>query len=149
MEKYAQYAKEIPIRSGVGSFETGAIMDGQFLGVDSLAIRYGLVNKTGMIEEETPLQHTHDYDQMLWFLSTEPDDMISLDAEVEFTMGEELIRQRLDNPSAILIPKGTPHFSPIVTRLGKPFFFLAVSSAGSFHADVADPDAKPDAGPWG
>ena len=147
--KYGKNAKVIPIHEHIGSFARGAVMDGAFLGLDSLSIRYGLVDKAGPIEEETNKLHSHDYDQILWFVGSDPADMLTLGAEVEFTMGEELIRQRFDAPSAIFIPKGTPHFSPVVDKLAQPFFFVAVSGAAAFRADVVDPDARRDGGPWG
>ena len=147
--KYFKNVREIPVRDKVGSFAKGALMDGAFLGLDSLSIRYGLVDRAGMIEEETDRLHTHDHDQVLWFVSSDAGDLLTLGAEVEYTMGEELIRQRFDTPSAIFIPKGTPHFSPVVDRLDRPFFFVAVSCAPAFSADVADPGAERDGGPWG
>lgn len=147
--KYFRNVREIPVRDHVGSFAKGAVMDGAFLGVDSLSIRYGLVDRTGLIEEETDRLHTHDYDQILWFVSSDPNDLLTLGAEVEFTIGEELIRMRFDTPTALFIPKGTPHFSPVVDRLDKRFFFVAVSGAAAFRAEVADPDAERDGGPWG
>ena len=90
-------------------------------------INGGLVDGTGMIPEETPKQHTHDYDQVLWFLSSDPNDMLHLGAELEVDLGETGIRHRMATPHAIYLPKGTPHFSPIVKSVDRPFFFISLN----------------------
>ena len=147
--KYAHLVKELPLQKNIGSFEQGAVMDGAFFGLDKFSVRYGMVGAPGMIEEETPCEHTHDYDQLLWFFGSDPTDATKLDAEVEITMGEERIRHRFNTPTVIAIPKGMPHFSPIVTSLSDKIYVVAASGAPAFKAEVTDPDARPDCGKWG
>ena len=146
--KYESMRKEIPIHAREGIVKLGAVLEEDFFGWDSFCVRYCLVDGCGMIPEETSRQHTHDYDQVLWFLSADPDDMLHLGAEVEIALGEEGIRHRFTTPHTFTIPKGTPHFSPIVKGVDRPFFFLSVNCAGKMAADAADRNAGPEDGPW-
>ena len=148
MEKYAKYAKDIPIRGRRGNLALWALMDRDFFDWDSFSIRYGLVDGEGVIPEETEKLHTHDYDQILWFISADGKDMLELGAEVEATLGEELTRRRFTEPTAILIPAGTPHFSPLVRSLSRPFYFMSVNCTGKLAAAVTDENAIQGAGPW-
>lgn len=152
-KKYGYLAKEIGIRENVGSIEKCAVLDKSFFGWDSFSIRCGLIGQTGMITEESDKLHTHDYDQILWFLSADPGNMLELGAQLEIDLGAGAggVRQRMSTPSVVLIPAGTPHFSPVVTDLEKKFFFLSVNCSGELRANVYDEKAKPgeDFGAWG
>jgi hypothetical protein len=146
--KYEALKKEIPIRGRNGSLKLWALLEEDFFGWDSFSLRYGLVDGEGPIPEETEKQHTHDYDQVLWFLSSEAEDMLHLGAELEVDLGETGIRHRFARPHAINVPKGTPHFSPIVKNVERPFFFITLNRTGKLAAAVSDADAKPETGPW-
>lgn len=148
MRKYEDVCKTIPVSGRNGNMKLSSVMDGAFLGWDSMSIRYGLVDGCGFIPEETEKLHTHEYDQMIWLLSSDPEDMLNLGAELEMDLGPNGIRHRIATPCAIVLPKGTPHFSPIVTRVDRPFFVFAVSCAGEMKAEIADADAVPGTGPW-
>ena len=140
--------KEIPIRGRNGILKLWALLEEDFFGWDSFSLRYGLVDGEGVIPEETELQHTHDYDQILWFLSGDPEDMLHLGAELEVDLGAEGIRHRFATPHAVIVPKGVPHFSPRVHRLDRPFYFLSVNLCGKLKAEIADENARPETGPW-
>ncbi|MBO4330950.1 MAG: hypothetical protein J5827_02625 [Oscillospiraceae bacterium] len=146
--KYEPMKKEIPIHGREGIIRSGAVLEQDFFDWDSFSVRYCLIDGCGMIPEETGKLHTHDYDQVLWFLSADPDDMLHLGAEVEIDLGEECVRQRFATPHAITLPKGTPHFSPIVKNLDRPFFFLSVNCTGKMAAEEAAGSVLPESGPW-
>lgn len=148
MGKYEEFAKAIPVQGRNGNLKLSAVMDGSFFGWDSISLRYGLVDSCGMIPEETDKLHTHDYDQMIWFLSADADEMLNLGAEVEVDLGPEGIRHRMATPHIVTIPKGTPHFSPVVTKVDKPFIYLCVNNTGDLKADVFDENAVAATGPW-
>ena len=88
--KYEPHIKQLPISGRCGNIRLGAVMDGAFFGWDSFSVRYGLVDACGMIPEETDKQHTHEYDQMLWFIPADPDDMLTLGAELEISLGDRI-----------------------------------------------------------
>jgi hypothetical protein len=147
MSKYEQYAKQLPITGRNGNIKLGAVMDGEWFGWDCLSVRYGLVDGPGMIPEETDKMHTHDYDQMIMFISSDADHMLDLGAELEIDLGPTGIVHKIATPHVITIPKGTPHFSPVVKSVEKPFYFVAVSGAAALKAEVFDETAVPGEGP--
>lgn len=149
MTTYQELVKEIPFQPGVGVYDRCALLDQTFFGWYSLSLRYGLAARPGMLAEETAQQHTHDYDQLLWFLSADPEDAWSLGAELEISLGEENIRHRIAVPTVVVIPKGTPHFSPRVLRLDRRFTFLSVNASGALSASPADPARRPEDGALG
>ena len=148
MSKYEQYAKQLPIVGRNGNIKLGCVMDGSFFGWESLSVRYGLIDGPGMIPEETDKMHTHEYDQMIMFISSDADNMLDLGADLEVDLGPDGIRHRMSTPHVVTIPAGTPHFSPVVTAVRKPFFFVAVSATGALKAEVFDEKAVPGTGPW-
>ena len=148
MSKYESMRKEIPIHGREGIVKLGAVLEEDFFDWDSFSVRYSLIDGSGMIPEETPKQHTHDYDQVLWFLSADPNDMLHLGAEVEIDLGEEGVRHRFAIPHTVTIPKGMPHFSPIVRNIDRPFFFISLNCTGKLSANLADEAAEPQAGDW-
>ena len=148
MSKYESMRKEIPIHGREGIVKLGAVLEEDFFDWDSFSVRYSLIDGSGMIPEETPKQHTHDYDQVLWFLSADPNDMLHLGAEIEIDLGEEGVRHRFAIPHTVTIPKGMPLFSPIVRNIDRPFFFISLNCTGKLDAAVADGNAEPQAGDW-
>lgn len=146
--KYEDMRIRLPITGRNGNIKLGAVMDGSVLGWESMSIRYGLVDGEGFIPEETEKQHTHDYDQMIWFLSSDPNDMLNLGAELEIDLGSPCIRHRIATPTAVCLPKGTVHFSPIVTKVDRPFFYFSINCTKEFAADVTDENAVPMVGEW-
>ncbi len=146
--KYDGVPRAVPIQGRKGNLKLWAEMDGDYLGWDSVSMRYGLVDGCGMIPEETEKQHVHDYDQMIWFLSADPDDMLHLGAEVETDLGPENIRHRRCAPHAVVIPAGLPHFSPVVREVERPFFYVSISLTPKLAAAAADPEAEAGSGEW-
>ena len=148
MGKYDEFCKKVPVNGRKGVFRFISEMDGNFLNWDSISIRYGLVDETGVIPEDTDKLHTHDYDEAIFLLSQDAGDQLNLGGELEVTMGTEGVRRRIDLPSIISIPAGTPHFSPIVRRVDRPFLYFAVAFTKEFKAEVADENAVQGEGPW-
>lgn len=145
--KYSNHIKEIPWRTDFPSFEFGALMEQPFFEFEGLSVRYGLCGKEGQLTEETDKQHAHDYDQLLFFFSSDTSDMLDLGAEIEMTIGERNERFLFRTPTAVSIPKGTPHFSAFVRNVSRKFIFFAVSCTSKCSATVLDPNLAPDAGP--
>ena len=147
MMSFEKYKKDLPLRGRRGILRQEAVMERDFFGWDSFAIRYGLVDGLGMIPEETEARHAHDYDQLLLFIGADPADMMSLGAELEVVLGEEGVRFIVTTPRAIVLPKGTPHFSPIVRKLDRPFFLVTINLTGKLEAKEL-PGPGPEEGPW-
>ena len=75
-----------------------------------------------MIKEK----HVHKYDDYLFFLGTDFDDMNSFDAEIELYMGEEGEKHVITKPTIAFIPAGVYHCPLNFVKLNKPVFFLHI-----------------------
>ncbi len=68
--------------------------------------------------------HIHDTDELLIYYGSDPYDPYSLGGEIEFIVGGE---SHVINKSTILyVPAGVPHSKPLVNRVDKPIFHLAL-----------------------
>ena len=64
--------------------------------------------------------HKHPFDQWIYLIGA--DVFSEFDADVEYTMGEEVFK--INYPCCIFIPKDEMHCPLIVTRVGKPIIFV-------------------------
>jgi hypothetical protein len=65
--------------------------------------------------------HKHPHDQWIWLIG-EPTNFHELDADIEMTLGNKIIK--IDYPCYIFIPKNVMHCPLDVKRVGKPFIFI-------------------------
>jgi hypothetical protein len=77
--------------------------------------------------EEAP--HVHDFDMYLHFMSYDPDDMETLDADIEIGFGDEREIHTITEPCSVFIPKGMIHCPLEFKRVGKPLLFIHTSIA--------------------
>ncbi len=92
------------------------------------------------IPEPDPVEwtHTHDFDEVLCFVGTDPKNPHDLGAEIEFYIGDE--RHNFTTTTTIFIPKGTPHCPFIHKRVDRPFI-LAVFALNKSYPTAAENSA--------
>jgi hypothetical protein len=77
--------------------------------------------------------HYHPEEEILCFLSLDPDDLNYLGAELELGMGKDYERHIFNTPTIAICPAGFPHL-PLITRwVDKPYAFIVVCLSG-LHA---------------
>ena len=64
--------------------------------------------------------HTHDYDEVIAFFGTNPDDFHDLGAEVELWLGDE--KHILTKSCVVFVPKGLKHCPLNFLRVDRPVF---------------------------
>ena len=74
--------------------------------------------------EGTP-SHTHDFDEVVGFVGSDPQNPRDLGGEVEFWLEDE--KYLLTKSCLIYVPKGLRHCPLTVNRVDRPILFLAVS----------------------
>jgi quercetin dioxygenase-like cupin family protein len=79
--------------------------------------------------EGTPA-HTHDYDEVIGFIGSDPENPHDLGGEVEFWMEDE--KYILTKSCLIFVPKGLRHCPLRVIKVDRPMFFLAVSMSSKY-----------------
>ena len=68
--------------------------------------------------------HTHDYDEVLAFFSSIPDDPHNLGAEAEFWMEDE--KYTITNSCLVFVPKGIRHAPLYFNRVDRPLFHFTL-----------------------
>ena len=79
--------------------------------------------------EGTPA-HIHEFDEVIGFIGSDPDNPHDLCGEVEFWMEDE--KYILTKSCLIFIPKGLRHCPLRVIKVDRPMFFLAVSISNKY-----------------
>ena len=78
--------------------------------------------------------HKHDCDELLFFISTDPENSTDLGGEVEIALGDEWEKHVITTSAIICLPKGIAHCPVYVRKVERPFYFghlLMASSYGS------------------
>ena len=113
MEKqHAVLVKKLPFTQDTqSSFKSSFLVGKSFLGYENLTMNFGCVGKLGSIVEEINEMHMHDYDQLILFFSTSPDDMLGLGATVEVRCGRDRRAPRIHRADRDIHPEGYTAFS--------------------------------------
>lgn len=86
--------------------------------------------------EGTPA-HTHDYDEVIGFIGSDPENPHDLGGEVEFWLEDE--KYILTKSCLIFVPKGLRHCPLRVIKVDRPIFFLAVSISSKYYKIMDTP----------
>ena len=81
----------------------------------------------------------HPYDEVLVFEGTKATDILYLGAEVSVLLGEEREEHTFNEPSCVLIPKGTPHGPVTVKSLERPIVHYTIGLADAYAAEAYTP----------
>jgi hypothetical protein len=84
-------------------------------------------------EKEGSPSHLHDFDEIVGFIGNDPDNPTQLGGEVEFWMEDE--KYLLTNSCLIWVPAGIRHCPLRVTKVERPFLFLAFSLTQKYKKD--------------
>jgi hypothetical protein len=75
--------------------------------------------------------HVHTWDEFLFFIGVDTNDLSQLGAECEMYMGKEGEKHVITEPTVVIQPQGFPHCPLVVTKLEKPFIFSVVYPFGT------------------
>jgi len=84
----------------------------------------------------------HPYDEILVFEGTNSKDIMDLSAEVSVEMGEEREELLINEPSCVIVPKGTPHGPVTVRHLHRAIAHYTIGLAPAYKATAAPVKAK-------
>lgn len=96
---------------------------------------FGFIKEPGTFH---PLEGAivHPYDEVLVFEGTNSNDILDLSAEVSVEIGEEREEHVFTEPSAVLIPKGTPHGQVKVRKLDRPVTHYTIGLGPDYQAET-------------
>jgi hypothetical protein len=106
---------------------------------------FGFIKEPGTFH---PLEGAivHPYDEVLVFEGTNSNDILDLSAEISVEIGEEREEHVFTEPSAVLIPKGTPHGQVKVRKLDRPVTHYTIGLGPDYQAEPAPVGASPTQG---
>ncbi len=84
--------------------------------------------------------HSHDFDEVIGFFGSDPQNPNDLGGEVEFWLEDE--EYILTKSCLIYAPKGLKHCPLRVRKVDRPIFFLAISLSGKYYK-LFDKDKAP------
>ncbi len=91
-------------------------------------MKWNYVSKPVRIEEA----HSHDFEEFLCFMGTNPSDTEEFGAEIEVSMGKDGEKQVINTPTVVVIPKGMVH-SPInFKKVDKPVIYSSIYMAKEY-----------------
>ena len=100
------------------------IMGGRDLNRANFSVGHFYITKPFNMGGDT---HSHDFDQVLFFLGGDPKNTEDFDAEIEIFLEEKY--ELITRASCVHIPAGTKHCPLIVKKVNKPFIFMDVTLA--------------------
>jgi hypothetical protein len=86
-------------------------------------MKWTFVSKPALLVDKP---HSHDFDEMLCFLSSTPANELDFGAEVELSLGVEGEKQIIKSPSIVCVPKGLVHCPVNFKTITKPILFVRI-----------------------
>lgn len=77
--------------------------------------------------------HVHDYDELIGFFGSDPDDPYNLQGEVEFAINGE--SRLLTRSTLIFCPKDIPHSPLRVLKVDKPIFHFSIVMNATYECE--------------
>jgi hypothetical protein len=85
----------------------------------------------------------HPYDELLVFEGTDNSDMLKpIGADVSIKLGEEQEEYSFNQPTVVLVPKGTPHGPVNIKNVTRPIAHYHIGLAADYKASVFSPKAN-------
>src|SRR5512145_241099 len=74
--------------------------------------------------------HTHDFDEVVAFFGTNPENPLDLGGEIEFWLGGE--KHMLKNSCLIFVPKGMSHCPYWIRKVNQPIIHFSTAPYGTY-----------------
>jgi len=147
---YGKYVKKLDFSNdGPGWYRQVVTLDLSPWDIDA-RVQYGVYEAAGKMVSESPVAHTHDFDQFMLFYGADAADMGELGAEVEFRLSETAERFMITSSTCVAVPRGMPHFPAEVQRMNKRFVFVTVSTSAKYSETPYEISRETlDAAPYG
>jgi hypothetical protein len=132
-KKYDYLFHRLPVKKGPsgGNAKQQFSMSGHDLEGMPINFTMGLYNKAG---EWYPGKgaHIHSYDECLIFFGHNTDNLSYLGAEITIAIGKEHEKHTFNVPTVVALPKGTPHFPIVCSKIEKPYSMMQVGLSAKY-----------------
>ena len=86
--------------------------------------------------------HQHDCDEILFFISTDPENTTDLGGEVEIALGDEWEKHVITTSAIICLPAGVMHCPVYVRKVERPFYFGHLLMAASYASSAMAEESR-------
>ncbi len=137
-KEYAHLVKNMMIQEGPSGLypEPRVFMEGKDLEGFNANFSFGFVKNPTVFH---PIDGTliHPYDELLVFEGTDNSDILkTLGADISIRLGEEQEEHTFNQPSVVLIPKGTPHGPVTIKRVTRPLVHYHIGLSAEYKAST-------------
>jgi hypothetical protein len=137
--KYNHLIKTMTAKPGPGVANAKQLITMSGDELEGLNINYmlGLYNETGEWYPGKGAQ-VHTYDKCIVFFGHNTDDLSYLGAEITIEIGKEHEKHTFDVPTVVSLPKGTPHFPIVCTKVEQAYGVMQVGLAARYESEWVD-----------
>ncbi|MGD1119667.1 MAG: hypothetical protein ABR886_09290 [Dehalococcoidales bacterium] len=119
--KYDRYFTKEPIVTRGGFFPVVVANGAKEFGGAEFSLRVHYIAEPGVLVKEP---HAHDFEQFYFFFGADLANIKEFQAEVEFSLGEEVEKHIIDVPTAVHVPAGMIHGPMNFRKVDKPIIFI-------------------------
>jgi hypothetical protein len=101
-----------------------ALAGGRDLGGANFSMGWSYLTKPFLMVAEA---HTHDFDQIIFFLGGDPGNVADFGAEVEMHLGEDQEKYIINYTSCVYIPAGLMHCPLNIKSVTRPITFIDIT----------------------
>ena len=83
-------------------------------------------------------RHSHNYDELLYFIGGNPLNFFEFGAEAELSLGEEDEKHIIDSTSIVYVPKGLMHCPINFKKVDKPVMFMHICASPAYTRSGGD-----------
>jgi hypothetical protein len=128
--KYDRYVVYVPKKSAPDApFPSVTLMGNELVAGCDIDLMFNWILKRPEIDPEKPFGHSHDYDEIIANIGTDPKNAEDLGAEVVGFLGDE--RHTLHKTSAVFVPRNVEHGVIGYNRFERPYIQMAIKLGGS------------------
>jgi hypothetical protein len=142
--EFANLVKPMMVQKGPAGLypEPRVFMEGKDLEGFNANFSFGYIKKPTVLH---PVEGAlvHPYDELLVFEGTDNSDMLKpIGADVSIKLGEEQEEYSFNQPTVVLVPKGTPHGPVNIKNVTRPIAHYHIGLAADYKASVFSPKAN-------
>ena len=133
-KKYSYLFHPFKVKKGPGGANAVQQFSVEGKDVAGVAVNFsmGLYNQTGEWYPGKGAQ-IHPYDEVMVFIGHKTDDLAYLGAEITIAIGKEQEKHAFNVPTAVVLPKGTPHFPIVCNKVERPYSVVQVGLSAKYN----------------
>jgi hypothetical protein len=137
-KKYSHLFNKMPIKNGPGGADARqlATLAGADLQGMNVNLMIGYFDKPGQWENKNGKKaYMHPYDEVMVFFSLDQTDLSHLGAEMTVEIGAEHEQYTFNQPTAIVLPKGTPHGPITCNKAERSYAVMQIGLAAEYKSE--------------